>query len=1487
MSRKRRLLKSITKISKKKFRQFLAAAKKQIIWLLRTIIGSQNRRSSANAGFVLPTVAMISVVVVLLTAAIMFRSFDRARNANNVRVSQAVMASATPAIDRARAKINKLFADKRIPKSTPSDDVLYDTLANNIEQFSFGDETPLKLTHNGIESKTAWRFPVDTDNNGKFDSFTLYGIYFKSPPVEENKFTRARNPLEARSLPMTDGNVDDLCGGQTSALLIGNTGWIRQGNKFKKAMFVYTTTVPITTPISDNNADKYEIKDGNTGFSALEYQQDRVQYPPNNNAVVYEDDLAITPGVNFRLNGRIVTNSNLLTGSGSANIRLYQVSSTGSCFYEAENGKIIVGGNLLARGFTDTGDSSRITQIDLYKKSGTPTSTNWTNSITPNDNLMAYNNLAYVQRVNRLVEAQMANSTDTDPSEVKEGIEQQKELQDLSTFSVAEEEKIRRQQLQLYFRKRTRRVPYREVAFGGDALDQYATASPLQGDGDALRPIDEWMYPHPLDDNNNTSPTTSNTGLSMRTSGNKMIPSATETQTLKDQGQETFLGDRVLVGNNLPEQWWDKQNQEFVGIEESDTQNITGIVWDNPTTKTRTRRSLVRTLADVGSTERDGEWEAAAAQVPSNPTDPVGGLRVVTGAGIYLPNNNISTGEPTIWPDTNPVPQAGLPRDPYDTSRTITEISPYWMYDFLDSSTKYSDIRYRWRQITNNNTPFLRMRATAVYHYAAANYDQKNPKPIACVSSFYVPTNSTTAKNDPSLPAWASDPASSATGGLSNNGIVYGPPTRTVGDYRQILDFQASLKYPNGRSIDDRLLESALSKTDDNNRTLSEQSAIDSQICALQILDGTIGAPTNAVIPHGAIREVAFLDGRQVEQVSPDPTSTTYDLPTQDRQPSEVRATVLDVNLLRRTTIGSGEYLLPNSGIIYAARNDALRDLSSNTGDVEADKSLSAVDYILDPTRRPNGIMLINGAQLFRGATNTYREAEKGLILATNLPAYVKGDFNLHTQQEFTTALANDWGNFYTRTRATLNPNFACRPNDPRLPNCTTGDNWRQATVLADSITLLSGNFREGFREEGDFDWNDSYVGPPTLPAGFSSFNNYVTLTRAVDPATGAPRDLDAATAGFQGSSYLNNFVTPVAPLKLRPGNYLTEVCVAANPANCNDPTQWTITTSNGNNCENNGNNSWNDKIIGKNGDPGNNRIKTGYVFSNSSDPNLNGVDTSSNCFSPNAPRRIAARVNTSNTSNPIQVLAVDKNPNTGAPRNVELFTFGSDKSNIGTDLSGSTNAYIPWLRPVVVGGQLRFEPPILQFNRPFATVANPTNNQTSGGGSNNNWLQRATSTTFNLVVAVGDSPARPTEDNGGLHNFVRFIEDWGGGSSATINGAFIQVKKSAYSSAPFFTSLSSQPNTFTYNTNNGGGRLPFYHPPERLWGYDVGLLSQTPDLFAQKLVTPSLELPDEFFREVGRDDTWVSTLLCAKKADDENLYAIDDVNQRPSICKA
>ncbi|MDB9371780.1 hormogonium polysaccharide biosynthesis protein HpsA, partial [Nodularia sphaerocarpa] len=866
MSQKRRLVKTIKNIFTPISRKLISAIKKKIVWLLRTLFVTKRPPTSANAGFVLPTVAMVSVVVVLLTTAILFRSYDRAQNASNVRVNQAVLSAATPAIDRGRAKLNKLFQDKRLPRATPTDEALYSLLTDNLPEYTFGDETPLTLTEGADTLKTAWRFPIDTDNNGKFDTYTLYGIYFKTPPVSGNQYSRARTPLEARTPPMTQGNLDPTCGDGTSAILVGNTGWIKQNNELRKSFFVYTATVPITsdpqadTTIPAADRDKYEQYQGNKSIAALEYQQDRLQIPPNNNAVVYEDDIILSPGPTFNLNGAIFTNSNFLnSGINGGQITLHQVSANSSCYYEARNAKIFVGGNL-ALGSPGTAHSTNRTPIvHLFNgKTNAVITKTWERSVinsnSPGDT--SYNYLAYQRRIESLVDEQFDNSANSDPSEVRQGIEKRRQDLGLASYTQEESDNIRRQQLEIYFKRRTRRVPYREVAF--NATDTAPTPL-LQGEGESLRPNDTWIYP--TNPNNGTNGT-NYTELSLNISNGSLEPKASDPEEIRrNGGREAELGDRVIVGNNLPELWWDNAKQKFVGPGFEDTQAISNVEWDQPTDteETRDRRTTVQTLADVGSTGRDGEWELDAARVPGDPTEPVGGLRVVTGAGIYLHRegtpSRFVTEITNIWPDTNPVPQVPAPvtqlqgREEVD-GRLIKpgSIRPYWMYSGLitDPNKDPSLITYKWREFVDDpetddkdeqvNTPYLQMRATAVYHYKQDGYNAQNPRPIACVSSFYVPTNIITARNQDSFNGYLLPTAvdiQNDANGLSNNGIVYPPPPRLEDtNYRRLLEYESQLRYPpepgvlpaNARLIDDGLLARALAKTAAN-RTLSEQSA--------------------------------------------------------------------------------------------------------------------------------------------------------------------------------------------------------------------------------------------------------------------------------------------------------------------------------------------------------------------------------------------------------------------------------------------------------------------------------------------------------------------------------------------------------------------------------------------------------------------------------------------------------------------------------------
>lgn len=1582
--------------------------------LLRVLVRRLGHPSRlTQAGFVLPTVVMVMLVVTLLTTAIVFRSFDRAKNASNFRVNQAVLNAATPAIDRAKAKLEALFSDPNLPRGTPSE-LSIENVLNNVK-YELGDEDRITLENGGNTLNTAWRFPVDTDNNGKYDSISLYGIYFRNPDTSNAK----RTPLDARTPPMTEGETNPACAAAvgTSASLVGTNGWYKVKGDLKKAFFVYVATVPITDkgesdftlPTIGNNNDYENYIGGNRGFSALELQHDLARIPLTNNAIVYEDDVEMAAGQKFEINGRIFTNSNLLpreTGTGET--VFLQVSAPDSCFYEAENGKIVIGGNYVHGNTHNTGasDSKKAIEVDLFKQGADPTDSQLdtsNGSVTNPSTAVAYNTQAYAERIDELVDLTFNNQALTaDPQEVQDRVN------DLTTSPTnpIPADKARRESLEIYFRNRTRRVPFAEVA--SDAAPGAALKidgsdiawSNIQGKGtDALRPPDAWMFPFATAADGSTLLTSaSTTGLTLNQGGGtppKLNPPATKVEVQQERGDEALIGDRVLVGNNLPALWY--KNGDFVG--EDEPQPINGTQWDQPNTdnQPRQRFTRVRQLDELDTIARDGFWETKAAEQPEKELDGVGGLRIVTGAGVYLPFNDdiaAANASQVVWPDTMPV----IPHLETDPA------SVPWLGGSFPTDE------------AGKNRPFLKMRASAVYYYT----HEDGKKPIACVDNYYDPTDPTSA-------------------GQANNGKVYGPPERVSSN---ALTYQADLVYPNGRPVN-QLLKDALPKAEAD-RTLAEQAAVDSTLCGLQIYDalqtattslGTVGTVGGSVesgysLPDGTITETAFLDARQVKVIDegydPDTDLLTgrYDLPVEQRYPLEIRATKIDLDKLRTNTAASltgfpTEYMFPNSGIIYATRDDALPDASNNTTNV------SATDFKLDPTRRPNGIMLINGAQL--GRRLTFAEVEKGLILASNLPVYVKGEFNKHTQDEFTGG-----SGFYGRTGP--NPQFACRPGDTRLPGeCKpAGDDWRAAAILADAVTVLSDNFTEGVRVDGDYDLRNNQIdniqSPDTISAadiekarlerGFWN-NNFVTSRDFTDT--------DYSTLGGSptNSSYFNNFVTPIQRRVTAP-EYVMEICRKLPVSECT-PDDWVTgydINDNGTLNVSDSSDPNNDLITWLGSDITEANIKASDLaavlaqnginaFDSTFDPTRLGAGTTKEPIKLADDRRFARRVAflrytpdsdinrgtlsgggvvnskatnalvlhqqaTSGTPtcgtdgdfiSPLDcwtpvVIGIKDNgaleyyayaPKTAVTFNVISNTTGAlglphpvtsyqNSNNLartqpntlwyqirprtsGTAVKNTALNYGPFHPPNYINplsdtttDQPRLVP-VLQLQYPTTTSAADVidNKNEKNANANTNWLQRAaTDTTTNMMVATGDTPSRPPftsttptnlahegDFSGGVPNLVRFLENWGDATSE-IAGSFIQIKRSAYATAPYFPLPSTESNnnvntrlqntrksaeTFNfplpqiYTIQNAFGRIPYFIPPTRVWGFDVGILSQLPDLFAQQFTTPPTDDPNEFYREVSRDDEWVQTLLCGQVLDSDGNPAGNAINADQRSC--
>jgi hypothetical protein len=1010
--------------------------------------------------------------------------------------------------------------------------------------------------------------------------------------------------------------------------------------------------------------------------------------------------------------------------------------------------------------------------------------------------------------------------------------------------------------------------------------------------------------------------------------------------------------------------------------------------------------------------------------------------------------------------------------------------------------------------------------------------------------------------------------------------------------------------------------------------SLSDYAALDAANCAFQILKNPTARVPNPLIPDGAIKEAAFLDARQVKAlhkpvitdgttITPDPgtkladianpdklriaeqpgdLTTEYSLPIEERQPLEIRVTEINLSTdtakgITRKSLGGSpeEFMVPNSGIIYASRDDARPDRSDPGG-----LKSSSTDFKLDPLRRPNGIRLINGSDLSR--VSTYRPEEKGLILASDLPVYIKGNFNLHSNgEEFTVAVTDDYDNFYKRKADQINKSFACRKGATGCEN--DGDSWRGARIISDAITLLSDNFKDGVRQDGDYDlrnnagnlavearlkngfwWNsygtntpgtpvdssyvknsvtpiqrrtsfpaykmeicpklpvsecmpEDWIGPDTPPAqgdparaGTTAYDpnipaaddlkyprrvafkrDPITHQLVLDPETGyaQPIAADGTALKYDAStttpapvdnalwfwtttdntqpnnvalpndpstfSYTNDKLlyylppepevpavtgetvnerqlllpgTPKFPDSLSsipafanntflngqtaidPSDYAVCIRVAGaalgagssiyskgfdlRPPSSPDPNECTFDTGLGK--------AYNMRVALLNLADGPDVVVNPAAVVDPPPPNANALPLTgrsprigqTNTYKDvvlTATKKVNVYevpdttgilgdgdklnlvLDRGNQSDPIFVFRTNpplaSNPlrtppsqeikfgNPATPGGVVRVTLKGVAANnvfwvadrgvaitdephqlvgnfigggfltLGTpDRFGRPGPFTqPQLKAVRFLGFLVKTPPVfpqsaramtttdepllvpvLQLHSPKGT---PSANPFGNDKLNDTWLQRATDTTFNAVLIMGDSPSRrldgvpdlESESGGGLPNFPRFLEAWEAQEGnalypAKISGSFIQFFRSKYASAPFEaidniardTSLffddpansgnapytsSTDDKGFRYRGGASGRKAPYYRPPNRKWGYDVGLLKQTPDLFSRRFATPSAGTPNEYYREVGRDDQWVQALLCAGQprsgSPTDYEYALDPANRPPN----
>ncbi len=493
------------------------------------------------------------------------------------------------------------------------------------------------------------------------------------------------------------------------------------------------------------------------------------------------------------------------------------------------------------------------------------------------------------------------------------------------------------------------------------------------------------------------------------------------------------------------------------------------------------------------------------------------------------------------------------------------------------------------------------------------------------------------------------------------------------------------------------------------------------------------------------------------------------------RQNMLMRSLDIDLGMLRSNGIGTDVWL-PESGIVYAFREDAVREdaivrpTGTNTDLRNPAKptdpafvsgiSPKAVDYLPDPERRTHGFRLRNGSEIKR--KDSLLEAARnirGLSFFTDQPVFIQGDFNLHQDggedtagtrlEEFVETLpdttAYSAAQFYGR-KTTNYDNFSS----------PLKDRWRPSEILADSIGILSNNFCDGSIA-------DMFVIPDLNKANVPDFKLFPSDD--FNPSS-SPR------AQYNDSSKSGLF---------SPG------------------------------C-----------------------ISTGYTsFHNR-----------------NLPRKVLpnnwdwVRENSSNATLPQQ--------NTTAA----LDYWADFTSPIKISRAGQPLIQAPQASAGALTTQPALPRSVLYATR-FPTEPYFDIGQNNDGGRR---LIPAIQTRVNSIVVSGIVPSRKSQSYGGLHNFPRFLEDWGS-KPLNFTGSFLQLSFSNYGTAPF----ESEAWEICQSVDSSNENLNYYSPPLRLWGYDVGLQLSPAGPAATRFVTSS-KSRNEFYNEPPVNDPYINLLCKAAK---------------------
>lgn len=318
-------------------------------WLLRYLFRMNLRAGNAPQGFILPTTVLLLMVVSLAVGAITLRSYERTTQVSNAREQQVIYNVATPALDRARSKLEYLFqSDPRMPSGIPGETVIRDLLNDGTglmagvtgDAYTIPGETRLDMDGDGSED-AAWTYLTDTDGDGVDDAAVAYSLIFDAPnPGETHPMSDSSDVgvaarasrLQIRNAPLSGAiQLEEACQFGPDAAT---------GSPIEEGWF----PDPVSTAVLRKNfqVDVYVLPDDpKDSVSTLEFHQDRQLNKGNKWGAWFRNDLELHPGPQFNWNGAMHTEGNFMVGWNDR-FSAYLVSAPKSCLYKKEASEITI-----------------------------------------------------------------------------------------------------------------------------------------------------------------------------------------------------------------------------------------------------------------------------------------------------------------------------------------------------------------------------------------------------------------------------------------------------------------------------------------------------------------------------------------------------------------------------------------------------------------------------------------------------------------------------------------------------------------------------------------------------------------------------------------------------------------------------------------------------------------------------------------------------------------------------------------------------------------------------------------------------------------------------------------------------------------------------------------------------------------------------------------------------------------------------------------